>query len=66
MAATGYVQPRLSALADGRVLSDARLAVQLVGSLSLTVAARLRHDSRPPDDTGRLDPTIAAAARLEW
>lgn len=66
LAATGYVQPRLAGFDDIRILGEARLAVQLVGSLSLTVTSRLRYDSGPPDGITGLDTTITTGVAVEW
>lgn len=66
VAAIGYAQPRLDDFADLRMLGDVRLAVQLVGSLSLTVTSRLRYDSRPPDGIHSLDTAITTGLALEW
>lgn len=66
IASTFYAQPRLADLADVRALADARLGVQLVGSLSLTVTTRLRLDSRPPDGIADLDTTLTTGVSLVW
>ena len=66
IAGTLYAQPRLDAFGDVRVLSDLRLAVQLVGALSLTVTSRVRYDSRPPDGIESLDTALTTGLALEW
>jgi len=66
IAGTGYAQPKLDEPGDVRVLADTRLAVQLVGGVSLTVTAKLRYDSRPPDDIADLDTTLTTGLALEW
>ncbi len=45
---TAYVQPRLDAPRDFRVLVESGLQVNVNTSLALTVALTLRHDSAPP------------------
>lgn len=53
--ATVYVQPRLDAFGDFRVLHDASLAVALTGHLTLSTTLNLYYDSRPPDNVEGLD-----------
>lgn len=65
-AATLYAQPRFDEVEDIRLLGDARLAVQLAGTLSLQVAGALRWDGRPPDDTEKLDLTLRTGVAVEW
>ncbi len=66
IAGTLYAQPRVDAFGDLRLLSDLRLAVQLVGALSLTVTSRIRYDSRPPDGIESLDTALTTGLALEW
>ncbi|MGE0554037.1 MAG: DUF481 domain-containing protein [Gemmatimonadales bacterium] len=66
IAGTGYAQPKLDEPGDIRILADTRLAVQLVGGVSLTVTGKLRFDSRPPDDIAELDTTLTTGLALEW
>lgn len=65
-AGTAYLQPRLGALADLRALGDFRLAVELVGAVSLVVTSRVRYDSRPPDGVDRLDAALTTGLSVEW
>ena len=66
LAGTVYAQPRVDAFGDLRLLGDLQLAVQLVGSLSLTVTSRVRYDSRPPDRIEGLDTAITTGVAFEW
>jgi hypothetical protein len=66
IAGTFYAQPRFDAFDDVRALTDVRLGVQLVGSLSLTVTSRMRYDSRPPDGVADLDTAITTGLALSW
>ena len=52
---TIYVQPRLDAFDDVRVLNEAVLGVVITERVSLNVRLDLRYDSRPPDDVEDLD-----------
>lgn len=58
LASTSYVQPRLDDVDDLRVLSQSRLAVQLIGPLSLDVTFDLAYDADPPDEVERLDTSL--------
>ncbi|MFO0757053.1 MAG: DUF481 domain-containing protein [Byssovorax sp.] len=44
-----YVQPRLDAFDDIRVLSDSALIVDLSGPLKLKLNVTVRHDTQPPE-----------------
>lgn len=63
---TGYAQPRFDDFGDIRVLADGRVAVQLVGSLSLTVSSTVRYDSRPPNTIRPVDTMTEAGVSIEW
>ncbi len=52
---TLYVQPRLDAFADIRLLNDAALAISLTKRVTLTTTFNLRYDARPPDNIESLD-----------
>lgn len=52
---TIYVQPRLDAFGDVRVLDEAALAVKLTKHLTLSTSFSLHYDSRPPDSVESLD-----------
>lgn len=52
---TVYVQPRVDAFGDVRVLDEAVLAVALTKHLTFTAGVNLRHDSRPPGDVKKTD-----------
>lgn len=53
--ATVYVQPRLDAFDDIRVLHDASLAVALTEHLTFRTTLNVYYDSRPPDNVDDLD-----------
>lgn len=55
---TVYVQPRLDAFNDIRVLDEAALAVALTEHLTITTMFSLDYDSRPPDAVESLDITL--------
>lgn len=65
-AATIYAQPRFDDFSDTRILGDAQLAVQLVGSVSLTVSSHLRYDSQPPQGIRPVDTALTTGVTLEW
>ncbi len=52
---TVYVQPRLDAFSDIRVLHDASLAVAITSHVTLSTTLNLYYDSRPPDNVEDLD-----------
>ena len=52
---TLYVQPRLDAFNDIRVLHDASLAVALTEHLTFRTTLNIYYDSRPPDNVEDLD-----------
>lgn len=52
---TLYVQPRVDAFDDVRVLNEAVLGVAITERVSLNVRFDLRYDSRPPDEVEDLD-----------
>lgn len=52
---TMYVQPRLDAFGDVRLLHDAALAVALTQHLTFSTTLNLYYDSRPPDNLEDLD-----------
>lgn len=64
--ATAYAQPRFDDFGDTRVLGDARLAVQIIGALSLQVSGVVRWDGRPPDGTEKLDLSLRSGVRVDW
>jgi Protein of unknown function, DUF481 len=64
--ATVYAQPRFDDFSDTRVLADFRLAVQLVGSVSLTVASHVRYDSQPPQGIRPVDTALTTGVSVEW
>jgi hypothetical protein len=63
---TVYAQPRFDDFGDTRVLGDFRLAVQLVGSVSLTVSSHVRYDSQPPPGIRPVDTALTTGVALEW
>lgn len=66
MVATVYAQPRFEDFSDARVLGDLRLAVQLAGSVSLTVSSHVRYDSQPPPGIKPVDTSLTTGVSLEW
>jgi putative salt-induced outer membrane protein YdiY len=52
---TVYVQPRLDAFEDLRILHDASIAVAITDHLTLRTTLNLYYDSRPPDNVEDLD-----------
>jgi len=66
VASTSYVQPRLDAFDDIRILSQSRLAVQLIGPLSLDVTFDLSYDADPPDDTEPLDTALRTGVGIRF
>jgi len=55
MTSTSYVQPRIDALSDFRLLEDLSIATPVTDRLAMTVSFDLRYDSRPPDGLSALD-----------
>ena len=55
---TTYVQPRVDATSDLRVLNQTALSVGLTRWVRLRVQTNLRYDSRPPDGVERTDFSI--------
>jgi hypothetical protein len=66
VASTSYVQPRLDAFSDVRVLSQSQLAVQLLGPLSLDVTLNLAYDADPPDETESLDVSLRTGVGIRF
>lgn len=52
---TVYIQPRLDAFGDVRVLDEAALAVKITDHLTLSTSFSLHYDSRPPQTVESLD-----------
>lgn len=63
---TVYVQPRLGAFGDVRVLDEASLAVVLTRHLTLTTTFSLSYDSRPPDDVEGLDLVLRNGVQVSF
>ncbi len=66
LSATGYVQPKIDAFADVRIISDMSVAVSLTTALSFTVNFSLRYDGRPPDDVASLDTALRNGISLSF
>jgi hypothetical protein len=66
IALTGYIQPRLDAMDDLRVLNESALTVKAAGGLSVTVTFRLRYDSDPPDGVEDMDTTLKTGITLTF
>ncbi len=56
-----YVEPRVDAPADVRVLNEARLATTVVKGVELSLGLRWRYDGRPPPGVRRHDVELATA-----
>jgi hypothetical protein len=61
---TLYVQPRLDAPGDLRVLEQARLEVQLTRALALVTSLNVHVDRRPPDGVEPLDLALRNGLRI--
>jgi hypothetical protein len=66
IASTSYIQPRLDALSDVRVLSQSQLAVQLLGPLSLDLTLNLAYDADPPDEIESLDVALRTGIGIRF
>ena len=55
---TVYVQPKIDAIRDLRVLGDANLEVDLGGPFVLVLSFSMRYDSRPPAGIKKFDTTL--------
>ncbi len=66
LASTSYVQPRLDAFSDVRVLSQSQLAVQLLGPLSLDLTLNLAYDADPPDEIESLDVSLRTGVGIQF
>lgn len=66
LASTSYIQPRLDAFDDVRLLSQSRLTVALLGPLSLDVTFDLHYDAEPPDDTESLDTSLRTGIAVRF
>lgn len=62
---TFYVQPRLTALADTRLLSDTQLVVQATAHVSLTTSFSIAYDTEPPAAIDRLDTALVSSITIE-
>lgn len=58
LGSTAYVQPRLDAFDDLRVLQQVTLGVNVTEHIRLRAEFNLRYDSRPPDTVESLDLTL--------
>jgi hypothetical protein len=66
LAGTVYVQPRLDAFADVRVLQQAVLGVTVTDHVRLTTAFDLRYDSRPPATVAARDLTLRTGLQVSF
>jgi hypothetical protein len=64
--ATLYVQPRMDAWHDVRVLFDGTLETRITKRASVKIIASMRHDSEPPTAVKRTDVEIKNALSLEF
>lgn len=63
---TVYVQPRMDAVEDVRVLHQSTLAVQVTEHVNLTIEVDLRYDSRPPTEIEDLDLTLRNGVEVSF
>ena len=63
---TAYVQPRIGAAGDYRLLDESQVSVRLTGALALTVAVSVAHDSRPPAGVKPTDVRMFDSVRLTF
>jgi putative salt-induced outer membrane protein YdiY len=63
---TVYVQPRLDAFEDVRVLQQATLAVDITEHVRLTAEFNLNYDSRPPTDVVDLDVALRNGLQVSF
>jgi hypothetical protein len=66
LVATAYVQPEFENFSDVRVLTDARMALELSGNVSVTMTLNLRYDGEPPDDIDPVDAEWKTGFAVEW
>ena len=64
--ATVYVQPRVDAFSDVRVLQQSTLAVDVTEHVRLTTEFNLNYDSRPPTDVEDLDVTVRNGLQVSF
>lgn len=64
--ATVYVQPRVDALSDVRVLQQSTLAVDITEHVRLTTEFNLNYDSRPPADVVDLDIAVRNGVQMSF
>lgn len=63
---TVYVQPRLDAFADVRVLQQTTLGVDVTEHVRLTAELNLNYDSRPPTEVEDLDLSLRNGLRMSF
>jgi hypothetical protein len=63
---TAYVQPRFDDFEDLKTLSEGRIETELTDVLSLTIAARLRYDSAPPDGVVKRDTFLLTGIGIQF
>ena len=66
LAWAAYIHPRVDDVDDVRILSEARLVVELSHPVSLVVSHHLRYDSRPPEGTVSLDTAGKSGIAVEF
>lgn len=66
VASTSYIQPRLDAPDDLRVLSQSRMAVTVLGPFSLDVTFDLYYDADPPDGIESLDASLQTGVGVRF
>jgi hypothetical protein len=63
---TAYLQPRLDAFGDVRILNETVLAVQVTEAVALTTTFDLSYDSRPPAVVEPVDLALRSGVNVEF
>lgn len=63
---TAYVQPRIDDFKNLKTLSEGGVETKLTDLLTLTVAARLRYDSAPPDGVVKRDTFLLTGIGIQF
>ena len=63
---TLYVQPRVDAPSDVRLLSESELIVALAARLSIKLSASLSHDAAPPDQVDPWQVALKTSFHLDF
>jgi hypothetical protein len=63
---TFYAQPRLTDLADTRLLSESSLVVKATDKLSVATSFTIAFDNRPPETVEKTDTALITTMTYEW